>query len=132
MNGDESSSRPDYYSGFELDADTSSEEMSGSDASDGEYGEGVGLADIPVTGFAVASMRRNQDFHEVFPTVPEGDYLIEGVLPPCLCDVIMEFLHPSLQIMDVHCKERFSFKDDYTSRKTTSVSTRTSLDGLPT
>lgn len=33
--------------------------------------------DIPVTGFAVASARRNQDFHELFPTVPEGDYLIE-------------------------------------------------------
>ncbi|KAI0640226.1 hypothetical protein C8Q77DRAFT_1046039 [Trametes polyzona] len=33
--------------------------------------------DIPVTGFAVASNKRNQDFHELFPTVPEGDYLIE-------------------------------------------------------
>ncbi|KAI0321252.1 hypothetical protein OF83DRAFT_1051510 [Amylostereum chailletii] len=36
------------------------------------------LADeIPVTGFAVASNKRNADFHEMFPTVPEGDYLIE-------------------------------------------------------
>ncbi|KAI9066552.1 hypothetical protein FKP32DRAFT_1622291 [Trametes sanguinea] len=33
--------------------------------------------DIPVTGFAVASNKRNQDFHELFPTVPEGDYLID-------------------------------------------------------
>ncbi|KAI0684671.1 hypothetical protein BC835DRAFT_1292530 [Cytidiella melzeri] len=33
--------------------------------------------DIPVTGFAVASGRRNQEFHEMFPGVPEGDYLIE-------------------------------------------------------
>ncbi|GBE77304.1 predicted protein [Sparassis crispa] len=33
--------------------------------------------DIPVTGFAVASNKRNQDFHEQFPTIPEGDYLIE-------------------------------------------------------
>ncbi|OBZ68431.1 GRAM domain-containing protein YSP2 [Grifola frondosa] len=33
--------------------------------------------DIPVTGFAVASNRRNLDFHELFPTIPEGDYLIE-------------------------------------------------------
>ncbi|KAI0348329.1 GRAM-domain-containing protein [Trametopsis cervina] len=33
--------------------------------------------DIPVTGFAVASARRNQEFHEMFPTIPEGDYLIE-------------------------------------------------------
>lgn len=38
--------------------------------------------DIPVTGFAVASNKRNQDFHELFPSVPEGDYLIEGV---CVC-----------------------------------------------
>ncbi|TDL20919.1 GRAM-domain-containing protein [Rickenella mellea] len=33
--------------------------------------------DIPVTGFAVASSKRNADFHELFPSVPEGDYLIE-------------------------------------------------------
>lgn len=34
--------------------------------------------DIPITGFAVASSKRNADFHDVFPDVPEGDYLIEG------------------------------------------------------
>ena len=34
--------------------------------------------DIPVTGFAVASARRNVEFHEMFPNIPEGDYLIEG------------------------------------------------------
>lgn len=34
--------------------------------------------DIPVTGFAVASNRRNADFHELFKRVPDGDYLIEG------------------------------------------------------
>lgn len=34
--------------------------------------------DLPVTGFAVASNRRNADFHAMFPTVDEGDYLIEG------------------------------------------------------
>lgn len=34
--------------------------------------------DIPVTGFAVASYKRNMDFHTLFPAVPEGDYLIEG------------------------------------------------------
>ncbi|KAI0042544.1 GRAM-domain-containing protein [Auriscalpium vulgare] len=33
--------------------------------------------DIPVTGFAVASNKRNADFHDLFSTVPEGDYLIE-------------------------------------------------------
>ena len=36
--------------------------------------------DIPVTGFAVASNKRNADFHELFKSTPEGDYLIEGML----------------------------------------------------
>lgn len=44
----------------------------------GAFGDGDDFDDIPVTGFAVASTKRNQDFHEVFPSVPEGDYLIEG------------------------------------------------------
>ncbi len=56
----------------------------GDDSSDGEGSDsssdslGIGEEDIPVTGFAVASNKRNADFHELFPTVPEGDYLIEG------------------------------------------------------
>ncbi|KAF9516001.1 hypothetical protein BS47DRAFT_1443735, partial [Hydnum rufescens UP504] len=33
--------------------------------------------DIPVTGFAVASSKRNADFHELFPEIAQGDYLIE-------------------------------------------------------
>ena len=37
----------------------------------------LGDDDIPVTGFAVVSNKRNVDFHELFP-IPEGDYLIEG------------------------------------------------------
>ena len=71
--GDET--RPEYYSG--LDGGSSD---SGSDLdSDLELGDD----DIPVTGFAVASNKRNADFHELFPTVPEGDYLIEGELLFC-------------------------------------------------
>ena len=40
--------------------------------------------DIPVTGFAVASSKRNADFHALFPDVPGNDYLIEGrlLVPP--------------------------------------------------
>ncbi|TIB00642.1 hypothetical protein E3P96_02595 [Wallemia ichthyophaga] len=34
------------------------------------FGEGI-------TGFAVASSRRNADFHQLFPNIPEQDYLIE-------------------------------------------------------
>ena len=65
--GDET--RPEYYSGLDGSSD------SGSDLdSDLELGDD----DIPVTGFAVASNKRNADFHELFPTIPEGDYLIEG------------------------------------------------------
>lgn len=64
--------RPEYYSGLEGSSD---DDGSGSDLdSDLELGDD----DIPVTGFAVASNKRNADFHELFPTVPEGDYLIEG------------------------------------------------------
>ena len=63
--------RPEYYSGL----GSSDEDGSGSELdSDLELGDD----DIPVTGFAVASNKRNADFHELFPTVPEGDYLIEG------------------------------------------------------
>lgn len=36
------------------------------------------LDDLPVTGFAVASAKRNNDFHLLFNEVPEVDYLIEG------------------------------------------------------
>ncbi|KIJ30529.1 hypothetical protein M422DRAFT_267970, partial [Sphaerobolus stellatus SS14] len=31
----------------------------------------------PVTGFAVASNKRTADFHAMFPTIPEADYLID-------------------------------------------------------
>ncbi|THH09336.1 hypothetical protein EW145_g2094 [Phellinidium pouzarii] len=48
-----------------------------SDVSSGSEDELDLQEEIPVTGFAVASNRRNADFHEMFPQVPEGDYLIE-------------------------------------------------------
>jgi len=66
--------RAEYYSG--LEEGSSGEEGSGSSSelSDDELPDD----DIPVTGFAVASNKRNADFHELFPSVPEGDYLIEG------------------------------------------------------
>jgi hypothetical protein len=56
---------------------------SGLDGSSGEDDSGsedeLDLhADIPVTGFAVASYKRNADFHDLFSSIPEGDYLIEG------------------------------------------------------
>lgn len=34
------------------------------------------------TGYAVASSKRNNDFHNLFKAIPDDDYLIEGVLLP--------------------------------------------------
>ncbi|KAK7051518.1 hypothetical protein VNI00_004492 [Paramarasmius palmivorus] len=89
----------DYYSGLDSDSsdddeDSSSEGAGGEngysesevpparsrelsvDSLGGRSGNGE-LRDLPVTGFAVASSRRNAEFHELFPGIPEGDYLIE-------------------------------------------------------
>ncbi|CAE6454430.1 unnamed protein product [Rhizoctonia solani] len=52
-------------------------ESSDSDAYDSEDALSFTPGEIPITGFAVASSKRNADFHELFPNVPEGDYLIE-------------------------------------------------------
>ncbi|KAG8943071.1 hypothetical protein FRC04_003217 [Tulasnella sp. 424] len=45
--------------------------------SDSQSGLSFNDRDIPITGFAVASSKRNADFHDLFPDVPDGDYLIE-------------------------------------------------------
>ncbi|KAJ7589595.1 hypothetical protein C8J56DRAFT_36002 [Mycena floridula] len=63
---------PDYYSGLE---ESTSEEDS-SDRDDDDLMD-LDLEENAVTGFAVASNRRNADFHEMFPVVPDSDYLIE-------------------------------------------------------
>jgi hypothetical protein len=34
---------------------------------------------VPITGFAVQSGKRNRDFHALFKSVEESDYLIEGI-----------------------------------------------------
>ncbi|OAX35402.1 hypothetical protein K503DRAFT_868295 [Rhizopogon vinicolor AM-OR11-026] len=64
-----SSSRSDFSDG-QADTFDTSEESDASDELDIDE-------DIPVTGFAVASSKRNADFHELFSSIPEGDYLIE-------------------------------------------------------
>ncbi|KAJ3572178.1 hypothetical protein NP233_g3267 [Leucocoprinus birnbaumii] len=61
--------RPEYYSGLDASSD---EDDSGDSASILDD-----MDEIPVTGFAVASNKRNADFHELFSNIPEGDYLIE-------------------------------------------------------
>ena len=42
-----------------------------------------------VTGFAVASKKRNRDFHQLFRTVPEDDYLIEDYSCALQRDIIV-------------------------------------------
>ena len=51
----------------------------GMDDSDSGGAFEFGDEDIPITRFAVAPMTRNQRFHELFPTIPVADYLIDGV-----------------------------------------------------
>lgn len=41
------------------------------------WNESLGL-ETQITGFAVASSKRNADFHAIFGSVGEDDYLIEG------------------------------------------------------
>ncbi|WVQ93593.1 hypothetical protein IAU59_000668 [Kwoniella sp. CBS 9459] len=54
------------------DEDFDADDFDDDDDSDSDLGD-----DLPVTGFAVASNRRNADFHALFPTIDDGDYLIE-------------------------------------------------------
>ncbi|OCF40765.1 hypothetical protein I317_05460 [Kwoniella heveanensis CBS 569] len=54
------------------DEDFDADDFDDEDDSDSDLGD-----DLPVTGFAVASNRRNADFHALFPTIDDGDYLIE-------------------------------------------------------
>ncbi|KAG6812856.1 hypothetical protein H0H92_015954 [Tricholoma furcatifolium] len=78
VNGDDRSEyyagedHAEYYSGLE---DSSSDEEDDSD--DNLDDIDLGEDDMPVTGFAVASNKRNADFHELFSNIPEGDYLID-------------------------------------------------------
>ena len=92
-----SRSRSDFSDG---DTFGSSGDESGSSSDELDLNE----QDIPVTGFAVASNKRNADFHELFPNIPEGDYLIEGETSLC-CDVLDS--EPSTQIMVVRYNEKF-------------------------
>ena len=51
--------------------------MDSSDSETDDTGRVVDEDAMPVTGFAVASSKRNIEFHELFPQVPPDDYLIE-------------------------------------------------------
>ncbi|KAK6905297.1 hypothetical protein I203_106119 [Kwoniella mangroviensis CBS 8507] len=70
MDDDASNGNTDDYDGEEGGFDV--DEFDDDDDSDSDLDD-----DLPVTGFAVASNRRNADFHTLFPSIDEGDYLIE-------------------------------------------------------
>jgi len=67
---DDSVARPEGDDDAFLDDDDFDEDEDESDSDLDDH--------LPVTGFAVASNRRQADFHAQFPAVDEGDYLIEG------------------------------------------------------
>jgi hypothetical protein len=85
---------------------------------------GVGLDDLVGPGYAVASRKRNEEFHAMFEDVGEDDYLIEGAfaLPPA--SKLM-----SVQTMAVRCKRRSSCKVASTSQSIISASTPISSAG---
>ncbi|TFK56894.1 hypothetical protein OE88DRAFT_1650390 [Heliocybe sulcata] len=58
-----------------FDSESDEEGLSGDEEDSDELD--LNDEDIPVTGFAVASNKRNADFHEMFQGIPEGDYLID-------------------------------------------------------
>ncbi|PWN49374.1 hypothetical protein IE53DRAFT_332164 [Violaceomyces palustris] len=62
-------------------------------------GESVGILDAEaawpdegpqITGFAVASSKRNNDFHQLFASVPEDDYLIEDYGCALLREILIQ------------------------------------------
>ena len=57
--------------------------------SEGRLSLGDDIIPPQITGFAVASNKRNAEFHELFPDVPEDDYLIEDYG----CALQKEILH---------------------------------------
>ncbi|KAK1085592.1 hypothetical protein LTR48_004392 [Friedmanniomyces endolithicus] len=63
-------------------------------ASPGIHGAGHRL-----TGFAVASSKRNKDFHQLFRSVPEDDYLIEDYSAALQKDIL---LHGRLYVSEGH------------------------------
>jgi hypothetical protein len=64
---------------------------------------GIGLVNPGLahrqTGFAVASSKRNRDFHQLFRSVPEDDYLIEDYSAALQRDIL---LHGRLYVSEGH------------------------------
>ena len=70
----------------------------------GAVGTGLGAVNSSgpghrLTGFAVASSKRNKDFHQLFRSVPEDDYLIEDYSAALQRDIL---LHGRLYVSEGH------------------------------
>ena len=89
------------YGGMGASGDEDDDEL---DDEDDQLLADLRADDIPVTGFAVASNKRNADFHDLFPNVPEGDYLIEGAFVAKCSSA--ELLHAIGQTTGAHCSAR--------------------------
>lgn len=76
---------------------------------------------VPITGFAVQSGRRNRDFHALFKSVEESDYLIEGTGFCRDC--------PYLQIILALCPRKFLCRVVCMSQNTISASIAIFLAG---
>ena len=79
----------DYASSADVNDDDDED-----DSEDDELLAELNDGDIPVTGFAVASNKRNADFHELFRAIPEGDYLIEGTSARGYRPYIIAYCYP--------------------------------------
>jgi hypothetical protein len=106
-----------------------------SDSLDSGHGSGGSLRPIPSmdalsmwdgvgTGYALASTRRNIDFHQLFGSVPEDDYLVEGTHAGRGLTVV----HPA-QTMAAPSRATSLFRVASTFRSTTFASMPTSLAG---
>lgn len=107
---------------------TSEGEVSGSETEDSESRFILDEDAMPVTGFAVASSKRNADFHDLFPQITADDYLIEGA--PSVLGWNRQLT--TQQTTDARCSARSSYRGVSTSRRTTCAFTPTSLAGSPT
>ncbi|EIW77611.1 GRAM-domain-containing protein [Coniophora puteana RWD-64-598 SS2] len=77
VGGEDGSGVHEGVRGAGIGSDDDEEEEEEDEIQDDELPVGFEADDIPVTGFAMSSSRRNADFHKLFPGIPEDDYLIE-------------------------------------------------------
>lgn len=93
-----------------------------------QWDQPVETLDHQITGFAVASSKRNADFHAIFPDAPEDDYLIEGALCSYPADSNKKGTD-STQITAVRWFATFSFRGGCTYLRTICASKATFLGG---